>query len=107
MTKDEILAMKPGKELNKAVAEHVMGRNVVKDDTFGYMERHIIDNNSVWDNLLEYSEDMSATQLVTERMTSLGHSDAHTWDQYGGGTYTQAEAICKRAILVVLGMFDE
>ena len=107
MTKEEILAMKPGRKLNKAVSENVMGRNVVLDETFGDMESYTVDNNNVWDNLPPYSEDMSAAQSVMARMTSLGHNDVSSWDQYGGGTYTQAEAICKRALLVVLGMFDE
>ena len=66
-----------------------------------------VDNNNVWDNLPPYSEDMFATLSVAERMTQLGYEDAYSWDQYGGGIYTRAEAICKRALLVVLGLFDD
>lgn len=108
MTREEILTMKPGRELNIAVAEVVMKHKVVVDEIFGDMERPIDgDDNSVWDTLPLYSEDMSTAQLVVERMIRLGHSDAVSWEHYGNGIYTQSEAICKRALLVVLGIWDE
>ena len=108
MTKEEILAMKPGKKLNIAVAKLVMEHEVIVDEILGDMERpEGEDSSSTWDTLLLYSEDMSAAQLVTERMITLGHNDAVFWDQYGDGIYTRTEAICKRALLVVLGMLDE
>jgi len=108
MIKEEILTMKTGRELNIAVAEVVMKHKVVVDEIFGDMEKPIDeDDNSVWDTLPLYSEDMSAAQLVVKRMITLGHSDAVFWEHYGNGIYTQAEAICKRALLVVLGMWDE
>ena len=108
MTKEEILAMKPGRKLNTAVAELVMKHQVIVDEILGDMERPAgEDISSTWDTLLLYSQDMSAAQLVTERMITLGHNDAVLWDQYGDGIYTRAEAICKRALLVVLGMLDE
>ena len=108
MTKEKILAMKPGKKLNIAVAKHVMEHEVVVDEILGDVERIIgEDNSSTWDTLQPYSGDMSAAQLVTERMITLGHNDAVFWDQYGDGSYTRAEAICKRALLVVLGLLDE
>ena len=53
MTKEEILAMKPGRELNIAVAKFVMEHDVIVDETFGDMERHVVDNCSVWDSGLE------------------------------------------------------
>ncbi len=108
MTREEILTMKPGRELNIAVAEVVMKHKVVVDEIFGDMERPIDgDDNSVWDTLPLYSEDMSTAQLVVERMIRLGHSDAVSWEHYGNGIYTQSEAICKRALLVVRGIWDE
>lgn len=108
MTKEEILAMKPGRELNKVVAEVVMKHKVIVDEIFGDMERPIGEaSSSAWDPLSLYSEDMSAAQLVVERMITLGHSDAVSWEYHGNGIYTQAEAICKRALLVVLGIWDE
>jgi len=108
MTKEEILAMKPGRELNILVAEVVMKHKVIVDGIFGDMERPISeDSGSAWDALQLYSEDISAAQLVVERMITLGHSDAVFWEHYGNGIYTQAEAICRRALLYVLGMWDE
>jgi hypothetical protein len=108
MTKEEILTIKPGRELNILVAEVVMKHKVIVDEIFGDMERPIDgDDKSVWDTLPLYSEDMSAAQLVVEKMVTLGHSDAVSWEHYGNGIYTQAEAICKRALLVGLGLWDE
>jgi hypothetical protein len=107
MTKEEILAMRPGRELNKAVAEVVMEHIVVEDKIFGEMERYIVnDGSSAYDNLQPYSEDLSVARLVVERMISLGHSDAISWENYGNGSYTQAEAICKVALLVILGKWN-
>jgi hypothetical protein len=108
MTREEILVMKPGRELNIAVAEVVMKHKVIADETFGDMERPIDgDDKSVWDPLTLYSEDMEAAQLVVERMITLGYSDAKFWGHYGNGIYTPAETICKRALLVVPGLWDE
>ena len=108
MTKEEILAMKPGRELNIAIAEVVMKHKVVVDEIFGAMERQIAnDGSSTYTNLQPYSEDMPAAQLVVDRMITLGHGDAVLWEHYGSGIYTQAEAICKVALLVALGMWDE
>jgi hypothetical protein len=108
MTKKEILAMKPGRELSIAVAEVVMKHKVIVDEIFGDMERPIAeDSSSTWNTLLSYSEDISAAQLVVDRMITLGHGDAVFWEHYGNGIYKGAEAICKVALLVVLGMWDE
>jgi hypothetical protein len=108
MTKEEILTMKLGRELNIAVAEVVMKHEVIVDEIFGDMGRPIDgDDNSVWGTLPLYSEDMSTAQLVIDRMIRLGYSDAVSWEHYGNGIYTQAEAICKRALLLVLGIWDE
>jgi len=108
MTKEEILAMKPRSKLNIAVAEVVMKHKVVVDEIFGAMERQIAnDGSSTYTNLQPYSEDMPAAQLVVDRMITLGHGDAVLWEHYGSGIYTQAEAICKVALLVALGMWDE
>ena len=41
MTKDEILKLEPGQELNIKVAEKVMGNIVVNDEILGYVERPI------------------------------------------------------------------
>jgi len=103
MAKEEILAMKPGRELNIKVAEDVMGHKVILDEIFGDVERYIDkDGRSVYGPLEPYSDDISAAQLVVEKMVDLGHGDAIFWEHYGNGIYTRAEAICKVALLLVL-----
>lgn len=103
MTKEEILAMKPGLELNIKVAEEIIGHEVAEDDLFGHVERFVDeDDNSVWDTVQHYSEDMSAAELVVHRMIQLGHDDAACWADFGGGIYTEPEAICKAALIALL-----
>ena len=60
MTKEQILEMNPGVELNAEVAEKAIGRIVVNDATLGYMERSADQQGSVWGMLKPYSEQMSA-----------------------------------------------
>ena len=103
MTKEEILAMCPGLELNTKVAEEIMGRSVTKDDIFGYVERYIDEQGeTVWDTLHPYSEDLSVAELVVKKMIDLGHDDAIYWADFGCGVYTEPEAICKAALLALL-----
>lgn len=98
----DILGMKPGRELNIVVAKYVMGNDVVSDTTFGDMEAlRDHDGNAFWDFLSPYSEDRSAAELVVTTMVQLGHGDAVFWEHFGNGIYTQSEAICKRALLVI------
>ena len=108
MAKEEILAMKPGRELNIKVAKDVMGHEVIADEILGDVERYIdIEGRSVYSPLSSYSNDISSAQLVVEKMIDLGHGDAIFWEHYGNGIYTPAEAICKVALLVVLGVEKE
>jgi len=104
MTKEEILAMQPGCELNIKVAKEIIGHEVVEDKTLGYVERFTCkdDNSSVWDTLHNYSEDMAAAELVVNKMVQLGHYDAIYWADFGGGAYTEPEAICKRSLIALL-----
>ena len=103
MTKAEILAMKPGDELNLKVARDVMWHEVVSDEIFGYMERYIDeDGGNVYGPLKPYSEDIPAAQLLVEKMIKLGYGEAVFWEHYGDEIYTPAEAICKAALLVLL-----
>ena len=103
MTKEEILAMKPGLELNIKVAKEIIGHEVAEDEIFGYVEKWTDeDDNSVWDALQSYSEDISAAELVVNRMMQSGHDDAISWADFGGGVYTEPEAICKAALLALL-----
>jgi hypothetical protein len=102
MTEEEILAMRPGVELNKLVAEKIMGHKVIKDAIMGYTERLVSgDGSSVWSDLDSYSEDESKAMLVAERMLEKGYEDAKYWADFGDGKYTEAEAICKAALLAV------
>lgn len=103
MTQEEILAMEPGVELNKLVAEQVIGHHIAKDELFGYLERLIDseDGSSVWSPPQPYSEDISTAEAVVEKMIELGHSDAIYWADFGDGAYGEAEAICKAALLAI------
>lgn len=104
MTREEILAMKPGRELNEKVAREVIGGTVTEDATLGWMEGFPDeDGNHVWDVLNPYSEDLSAAERVVDEMIAEGFDDAVYWADFGDGAYTEPEAICKRALLTVLG----
>lgn len=100
MTKEEILQMKPGEELNRKIAEQVMGHVVVEDAFLGPVER-LLDNSgqSAWGSPQPYSEDRATAELVVQRMLDLGYEDAAYWSGFGEGHYTEAEAICKAALL--------
>lgn len=120
MTKEEILAMKPGTELNIAVAERILGHIVKKDETFGYMERMVKPESkgddceccgscvtanagdSIWGMVGRYSQDISAAKIVIEKMLEIGYKDAKSWPDFGNGKYTEPEAICKAALIAVL-----
>jgi len=74
---EEVLAMKPGRELNIIVATYVMGHEVVSDEFFNDMERLISKSgDSVWALLRPYSEDITVAQEVVTRMIDAGHVDA-------------------------------
>ncbi|MBN1368423.1 MAG: hypothetical protein JW967_10915 [Dehalococcoidales bacterium] len=111
MTKNEILAMQPGEDLNVKVAEEIMKHKVVKDKHFGYTERLVNpeDGSSVWADVQPYSEDISVAEVVIEKMIEMGYEDAIHWADFGDGKYTEAEAICKSALLALLndGKLDE
>jgi len=103
VTEEQILKMKPGKELNMLVAKQVMGNEVVCDEIMGESERLIDESgDSVWSTPLLYSEDVLVAQEVVNQMAKRGYADAASWKDYGNGTYTPAEAICKQALLAVL-----
>ena len=103
MTQEETLTMQPGSELNIKVAETIMGNITADDATFGCMERFTdpIDGSSTWVPISPYSEDISVAGLVVDRMTELGYLDAVYWADFGDGKYTEAEAICKAALLAI------
>ena len=104
MTREEILAMQPGIELNMEVSKEIMGHITNKDEIFGYTERLIDpeDGNSIWSPVKPYSQDNFAAKLVVEKMIEMGYDDAILWAKFGDGKYTEPEAICKAALLAVL-----
>lgn len=103
MTKEEILSMAPGTALSVQVAEKIMGNITTKDPVWGDMERLIdpADGSSVWIPLNAYSEDISLAESVVEVMLAMGYQDAIYWMGFGDGKYSEAEAICKAALLAV------
>lgn len=103
MNREQILKMVPGEGLSLLVAEKIMGNVTTRDELMGFMERMIdpADGGSVWAPLTAYSEDADAAEAVVERMLGKGHSDAIYWSEFGGGKYTEAEAICKAAMLAI------
>ncbi len=89
--------MKAGREFNIRVAEEIMGCDVIEDEIFGDLERHMDkDGKSVYLPLPPYSEEISAAQRVIVKMLSLGHDEAEYWKDE-----TRAEVICKVALSVI------
>ena len=108
MTEEAIRAMRPGRELNIKVANDVMWHEVVTDEVFGDTEKYIDEHGeSVYGPLKSYSEDDSDAKLVVEKMLKLGYGDAIFWKHCGDEFCTQAEAICKMALLNMLEMEDK
>lgn len=104
LTKEEILALAPGKNLDVQVAERVIGRLVVEDAVLGAVERCSDPQGStVWSPLEAYSEDPAAAELVVDHMIAKGHENAIYWADFGGGRFTEPEAICKAALLAMAG----
>lgn len=100
MTKDKILTMKPGRELNMLVAREIMGHEVVSDEVMGDTERFVdASGDSIWAELTPYSEDVEIVESVINRAIKLGFADAGTWWDFGSGRYQPAEAVCKKALL--------
>lgn len=103
MTQEEILAMQPGRELNAKIAAEIIGHVVVHDEFLGDLEgQRDKDGSNVWDSLQPYSEDIAAADLVVDAMLRRGFDDAINWADFGDGAFTEAEAICKAALLARL-----
>ena len=128
MTKEEILAMKAGRELNIIVAEDVMGGKFMVDEIFGdtvsrchdflYKTKGYCIEKPFFGPLRHYSEDMAAAQEVIDKLklhnmrVQLNHY-TEKWEaefsKLGAGfSYpvawadTVPEAICKAALLAML-----
>ena len=104
MNEKNILAMKPGMELDIEVAREVMDHKVIKDENLGYLERFVSakDGGSVWETVQPYSQDITAAELVIEKMKEQGQTDTADWADFGGGAYSEPEAISKAALIAVL-----
>jgi len=103
MTQDEILAMKPGRELNSVVAQEIIGHIVVRDAMLGDLEGVPDEDGShIWGVLQPYSEDIEAADAVVDTMIRLGFEDAVCWADFGDGAFTEPEAICKASLLAKL-----
>lgn len=103
MTQEDILTMKPGRELNSKVAEEIIGRLVVQDEFLGDLEGLLDEDGTyIWNQLQPYSEDVKVADFVVDAMIRLGFDDAVCWADFGDGTFTEAEAICKAALLAKL-----
>jgi hypothetical protein len=123
--REQILAMKPGRELDALVAEKVMGLPNVRK----YMSRYVHDNHpeKAWVtgivDIPEYSTDISAAWEVVEKMHEWGgceisccgtgekrwyvvHTHTNTAPYQKGINVTcntAPEAICKAALLALIG----
>ena len=130
MTKEEILAMKAGRDLNIRVAENVMGCTFLVDEIFGDTESSPLFegevpfpvvrpfNNQVFGPLRHYSEDITAAEHVVEKLENydirveFNHytenweaefSEKETDASYPVATASDiSEAICKAALLTML-----
>ena len=103
MTKEEILCMEPGRELDAKVATAVMGHRVAQDEIMGYTEGiPAEDGSTIWGPLQPYSTEIKVAESVIDKMVKQGYAGAVSWPTFGGGEYTEPEAISKAALLAIL-----
>ena len=128
MTRQEILAMPAGRELNIKVAEQVIGSIFIEDEIFGDTEKRCLDflyaikgyciEAPFFGPLRHYSEDMSDAEEVINKLKDYDvkfefNHHAGKWEAEVSklGTdfsypvvvaATAPEAICKAALLTVL-----
>ena len=127
MTKEEILAMTAGRELNIRVAQDVLGARFMVDEIFGDTEfcelfgvpkgiGHCLES-PFYGPLRHYSEDMSAIQEMVYRLPNYNirfdfNHDTGKWEadvselgadlSYSVAAATAPEAICKATLLAML-----
>ncbi len=111
MTRDEILAMKPGRELDALVAERVLGYKVV--DVLPQGITYMAGKRKRWIKNPNYSTGVAAAWEAVEEMNDCLHLREHgeegRWEAnfcgYPGSRAhgaTAPEAICKAALLAVM-----
>ena len=120
MTRDEILAMKPGRELDARVAEKVMGwkTNWLKTDWWEEINPNTHHHKGLVKDF-KPSTDISAAWEVVEKMFERGGCEIGCYGSKSGGkwfevivitmngevkvtAHTAHEAICKAALLAVM-----
>lgn len=112
MTRDEILAMKPGRKFDKLIAIKLMGFSMTDDGNWGLKE------DGRTEPVFEYSTDIAAAWEVVERLLEKGIAthikcfldtfsvECHELDVSTGivTANTAPEAIVKAALLAVMGV---
>ncbi len=130
MTREQILAMEPGRELDALVAERVMGwTNIIRHDEYGGVYVGWPPDRRPWDTdrgayIPRYSYDDVAALQIIPAMGQRGwdcatyyEADAGCWTVYFLSAQFKpadaraqsgllAEAICKAALLAVLEEVD-
>jgi len=110
MTREEIMAIVPGNELDALVAEKVMGYKI----TTGSTGEKYLDGFSI-SKIPSYSEKISAVWEVVEKFKGkiqiISHKDCYEcviWNgskvDYLAEGFTAPEAIAKAALLSVMGV---
>ena len=98
MTRDEILAMNAGREMNILVSKEIMGNKVVHDDILGDTEILTTEKGEpVFGPLSSYSDDIASAQLVVTKMINLGYNEAQMWENE-----KRPEVICRAALLTIV-----
>lgn len=112
MTRDEILNMPAGRELDALIAEKVMGLKVDYefDEVLEPRVPFLVDKYDEWGYLPNYSTDIAAAWQVVERFEShCTMNNVHgIWECYLpdfaiGKDKTAPLAICRAALLAVMG----
>lgn len=98
MTREEILALEPGKAFNVCVSEMIMGNRVVTDAIFGETEIYLSEHGeTVFGRLQPYSEELTSARLVILKMADLGYTEASLWENE-----ERPDVICRAALLTIL-----
>lgn len=109
MTRDEILALKPGRELDALVAGKVMGYTThgqfrEKNGVRVMIDRYSADIAAAWEVLEEMQKnEWDFTLKNHKRLVHKRQYEAIFGTPYSAFAPTAPEAICKAALLAVMG----
>lgn len=108
-TREQILALEPGRELDKIVAEHVtkyqsLTTHLNADGTFGYLPNYSTDIAAAWE-VVKHMKDSWEFVLSSEdgKWEVIFYWDVHKPCKTVKDT-TAELAICKAALLAVLDL---